>query len=535
MNKKVLICDDNRDVSEVIGIYLEEIYDCECVLVQSYDEILPTAMNNPFDLILLELQFMHRNDSSFLYTKELCRIIRCKGENVNTPVVAFTVVDISYDNVPRKDYYDNNIEYWDELKRCGFNDVLLKPFTEKKIEKVFGKFGFIKKQQEAIQIPETLLDDIKPYIYVLEPKEHIASLLKGSQNYHIKFFSEPRYFINHYSNRYYSIIGVVIDSDIDPEWKNLLRKIMSISALPKVIVAGKKDTIPDAVEATKLGASAYISKNLTNEALIEKIHNTVTNPVMPREMDNINKWIRYNETSSEELLERLFTVMFRNIKILQNDNLLKYYLEKYKNFTDISLITVRECIESYLGKTIPQMPKAKLLIVEDEEDTIEELEMILENYFHMVFARTKAETLTCLKQEKNIDIILLDVRLPDGSAEEIYDEINALKGKAEVIVVTAYAEAEMAVNFIKQNAFDYVEKPYELYVLIKKIGLAWIHQTMQLPDTMIDLQELPLVKRLCFINELFYAIKQQGREVFMNDIYAIFPEIQRDMMNLSVI
>ena len=70
------------------------------------------------------------------------------------------------------------------------------------------------------------------------------------------------------------------------------------------------------------------------------------------------------------------------------------------------------------------------------------------------------------------DLILLDMRLPDGSGLDLLGEIKSKNTNAEVLVMSAYGELEDAVSAMKLGASDYLKKPIdleELYVNVKKV------------------------------------------------------------------
>lgn len=74
--------------------------------------------------------------------------------------------------------------------------------------------------------------------------------------------------------------------------------------------------------------------------------------------------------------------------------------------------------------------------------------------------------------EKGFNIILADLRLPDGDGIELLMWLNENKNRAPVIIMTGYGEIQTAVSAIKLGAFDFLEKPINPSVFEKKIEAA---------------------------------------------------------------
>jgi len=68
------------------------------------------------------------------------------------------------------------------------------------------------------------------------------------------------------------------------------------------------------------------------------------------------------------------------------------------------------------------------------------------------------------------DVVLLDVRLPDGSGLDVYRSIRALDARIPVIFITTTKAAEIAIDAMKQGAFDYLHKPLDLAELRRVVG-----------------------------------------------------------------
>lgn len=114
----------------------------------------------------------------------------------------------------------------------------------------------------------------------------------------------------------------------------------------------------------------------------------------------------------------------------------------------------------------------KVLIIEDD---ISFGQMLLKwfernNYEAELCGSIEAAKVAFVKSE--YDLILTDLRLPDGNGIELLNWINERKSKAQVIMMTGYGEIQTAVSAIKLGAFDFLEKPINPSILKEKIEAA---------------------------------------------------------------
>src|SRR5437879_1583359 len=70
------------------------------------------------------------------------------------------------------------------------------------------------------------------------------------------------------------------------------------------------------------------------------------------------------------------------------------------------------------------------------------------------------------------DVILLDLRLPDQSGLEVYQQIRQIDARIPVIFVTLAKSADTAIEAMKQGAYDYLFKPLDLHQLRRVVGEA---------------------------------------------------------------
>ena len=107
-------------------------------------------------------------------------------------------------------------------------------------------------------------------------------------------------------------------------------------------------------------------------------------------------------------------------------------------------------------------PTACVLVVDDEPDlrTLYELTLLREGH-EVISAPDLAQARDWLAQRR-FDVLISDMRLPDGLGLELLRELAEQQRSEKTIVITAYGSAENAVEALKSGAFDYLTKPVDL-------------------------------------------------------------------------
>lgn len=105
--------------------------------------------------------------------------------------------------------------------------------------------------------------------------------------------------------------------------------------------------------------------------------------------------------------------------------------------------------------------KLSILIVDDEDSVRDSLfNWFIEDGYHVECAENANKALSMLENEE-FDIILADIKMPGMDGLEMLRRIKLLKSDAIVIVMTAFATVDTAVQALKDGAFDYVTKPFD--------------------------------------------------------------------------
>ncbi|MEI8028586.1 MAG: sigma-54 dependent transcriptional regulator [Comamonadaceae bacterium] len=113
-------------------------------------------------------------------------------------------------------------------------------------------------------------------------------------------------------------------------------------------------------------------------------------------------------------------------------------------------------------KSNAALENTRILVVDDEPDlrTLYELTLLREGY-GVETAGSLAEAFEHLS-ERRFDVVITDMRLPDGLGMELIRHIKAQQRRERCVVITAYGSAENAVESLKAGAFDYLTKPVDL-------------------------------------------------------------------------
>ena len=128
----------------------------------------------------------------------------------------------------------------------------------------------------------------------------------------------------------------------------------------------------------------------------------------------------------------------------------------------------------------------RILVVDDELSMRELLEFMLEKEgYTVIIAANGKEALAKIKKEP-YDLLLCDIRLGDMTGLEVLKASKKAKPHVTVIMISAFATTETAVEAMNQGAFDYVPKPFENEELLQTIANALERKTLEKEKRAID-------------------------------------------------
>nr|NJM02495.1 sigma-54-dependent Fis family transcriptional regulator [Desulfobacula sp.] len=105
---------------------------------------------------------------------------------------------------------------------------------------------------------------------------------------------------------------------------------------------------------------------------------------------------------------------------------------------------------------------AKILVVDDEHSILETLQMFLEEKGLQVFTADTAEKGLLLFEAELPQIVILDIRLPDGNGLDVLKSMMEHQVPSKIIMITAFQDMETTIMAMKRGAFDYIHKPLDI-------------------------------------------------------------------------
>jgi DNA-binding NtrC family response regulator len=105
---------------------------------------------------------------------------------------------------------------------------------------------------------------------------------------------------------------------------------------------------------------------------------------------------------------------------------------------------------------------SQVLIVDDEESICWGLERLLSEAGHQVRVASSAEDGIAAARVLRPEMVVMDVRLPGMDGLSAMKELTAITGPIPIVVITAFGNLETAVTAVRNGAFDYLAKPFDL-------------------------------------------------------------------------
>jgi DNA-binding NtrC family response regulator len=170
--------------------------------------------------------------------------------------------------------------------------------------------------------------------------------------------------------------------------------------------------------------------------------------------------------------------------------------------------------------------KIKILILDDEKQFTEELSgFFLDSAFESFEANTAAEGKKILSTHE-IDLLILDVRLPGVNGLDILKEVKIQYPYMEVVIISAHGDMDTVIKAMRLGAFDYLRKPFRFIDI--QIAIERTQKYLQMQRRLKQMEEKnSLISKSLEekIDRQFIGVSQQILEVFEQAVTAAnYPE-----------
>ena len=164
--------------------------------------------------------------------------------------------------------------------------------------------------------------------------------------------------------------------------------------------------------------------------------------------------------------------------------------------------------------------KADILIIDDEENLCAAAMKILAKEGHRVStSATSNEGLAKLASD-GADLLITDLMLPDLNGIEVLKRAKEIRPTVEVIVLTAHATVDKAVEAMRLGAYDFIEKPLDRAALLKAVGKALERQRLAVENRRLreQLGQLRAEEALVGNSPGMLAVKRLARQIAATDV-----------------
>jgi two-component system, NtrC family, response regulator PilR len=169
--------------------------------------------------------------------------------------------------------------------------------------------------------------------------------------------------------------------------------------------------------------------------------------------------------------------------------------------------------------------KGKILIVEDEKSMREVLKILLEEEHHkIVTASDGLEGISYL--DKDIfDLVITDIKMPKANGFDVLKKVKEISPDTIVIMITAFANKETAIEAMKLGAYDYISKPFnidEIRLIVRKAI-----------EKKKEKDELSLLREKVEVS--FTLENIIGKSPRMQEMFKLIPRIAQSNSNVLII
>ncbi len=111
----------------------------------------------------------------------------------------------------------------------------------------------------------------------------------------------------------------------------------------------------------------------------------------------------------------------------------------------------------------------KIIAVDDEMNILTSIRLALERHFEVICFQRGEDALALLRKPNSVNLVLLDVFMKDVDGIDILREIKKINRDIIVIIMTAFGTKDLAIQALRNDADDFIEKPFDVGDLKDKV------------------------------------------------------------------
>ncbi|MCP4049514.1 MAG: response regulator [bacterium] len=310
---------------------------------------------------------------------------------------------------------------------------------------------------------------------------------------------------------------------------DLLEKMKQIGVFSEFIIFSNNEDIDLAVEVMKKGAYSYMILPFEAKVLKYTIDNIFEGLDMLKQIENYTKisfLSKFSDSRKLRYLEELLKKRRGEGRIVSTDELMQLL-----NGDDDDIEALFENPGGYKEFLKNEIESPRILVIEDEEYARLMIKAILEEKYEVHVAGDGQTAVNILKNQKDIDVVLLDIYLPDTNGVDLLPKIKLINPEVEVVIVTAYKDIDVVIKTLKNGASDYINKPYRKVdlcsTLTRVLQLRYLKQFLPEFNKQFLQKNVSYSSKLEMLTDLIKQRKKNGEDFKMSDIYIFFPELRK--------
>ncbi len=156
-----------------------------------------------------------------------------------------------------------------------------------------------------------------------------------------------------------------------------------------------------------------------------------------------------------------------------------------------------------------------ILLVDDDSSVLEAISRLLGTIGYRVYQYDNAtEAMLKLQENRDIRVVVTDIVMPKVSGLQFLENIRSFNSEIPVIMMTAYPELDMAIDAIRNGAFDFMLKPFKPEILVNTIkNAAEQYRLKELEKNYTDVLEKDVKNRTKELIDALKLVNSAGREI----------------------